>query len=774
MFVTSMLGGIFDGLKDWITGFFNLFPKLLYLLVTMIYGILDIFQCIFRKVAGLETVYYLSEDGTTVSIGEDGSDIILTILNNSQIKDAIIAMIVLAFVLVFIFTIIAILKTEFNAEDAKSASKTKVVGKSIKAMISFFLVPAICYMGLFLSNVIIIALDRATTQTTDTLDGGSLEVFEPGYYYDVFGTAIATNGTPLSGLAFKSAAFNANRIRTNDAFANAIALDGETDGNGITFGKTFMPSDNNSSENVSGQELAAENLDNAFANSYILKTGKQASINERIDKISDADAKEYLHSFSKIVILDEGDSDRSIGIMSKFRVNLVWFYYDLWKFDFVLGLGIAIVLTVIMLNITLAVMKRVFDLIILTIVAPPIAATMPLDNGDTFKKWRVKYVAKSIQAYAPVVAMNLFFLIVPFINDFSFIGTTIGGEYKSIAAADYIVQSFFVIVGLVAVKDLTKMLSEIVGSEDANATGNGMSGEVVGTALKTASVMSKGTKTAAGAFIAPVKALGKRYFTGYKEGNEAKEKYLKEHEGDYEGANQAYRDARVKKEKKNSFESMKNSVGSTLRDTIDLPKFLGKQALGSTPYGKEFETASKSGYGFNNSLNNITGGLLNKLPGLPIGKSKFFQGKESREMDKKIKDEEKAIKIKREAEKNILKEDNKKADTSVPASSNNTSAPQGGTQTSSASSQFGNAKAEKAQRIFDQYFGEVNKKIGKPSNYEYDLSQIKGAQEKALQEFKDSFNARVNKGRFDESQYKAKLETEIKKYMATHKYIQKD
>ena len=479
----SMLNGALDGFMAWIESLFSIIPKYFYLLITLVYNLLDVLQLLFRKMAGLDSVYYITTGTELDTAG--GEDIIIKILQQQEVKDTLVAMLVLGVILVLIFTIIAILRTEFNAEDSKSASKTRVVGKSIRALLLMFFVPVICYLGFFLSNAILKALDSATVQPVTELSDTASEVLLPSYNYYIFGIAIETNSTPLSGMAFRAATFKANRIRNDSAYATDLALSGN-DADGPTFGGAFNPASGGTVDTL-GKNRAANALDDAFVNCYMLKD-TSLSLNERLDNGS----SDYIKKYATSVILFVGINNINLSCISKYNVNLVWFFYDLWKFDWILAIGIVLAITVIFLNLTLGLMKRIFDLIILLIVSPPIAATLVLDDGSNsiYKKWRGKFIGKTIAAYGPVVSMNLFFIIVPFIRNISFFKTSADAELSVVSFADIIVQSFFIIVGLVAIQDISKTLSGMVGAEDAGEAGGKMVGDAVGTALKVAAVAS--------------------------------------------------------------------------------------------------------------------------------------------------------------------------------------------------------------------------------------------------------------------------------------------
>lgn len=114
-------------------------------------------------------------------------------------------------------------------------------------------------------------------------------------------------------------------------------------------------------------------------------------------------------------------------------------------------------------------MKRIFEVVVLFLIAAPISSLMPLDDGAALKKWREKFTGKVLGAYGPIVGLNLFFVILPFINSIKFF---------NIAFIDAIINMFFVIVGLIMVKDLVGTISELIGGENAMKAGQDMAGEV--------------------------------------------------------------------------------------------------------------------------------------------------------------------------------------------------------------------------------------------------------------------------------------------------------
>ncbi len=488
------IAGVGEKIREWFSGwwgaFISIIPKLLYFLCTLIFQILDILQLLVRKVAGLDVVYYSSDTilGGAEASKESG-DLVLRFIrtiftgDNAILSNIFWALIILALILLIITTFVAVLRSEYAATDAKSASKGKIIGKAFKAIASFAIVPIVCFFGIYLSNIILQALDTITSGTSSSEIGGATytvtdesgntttynisnlfqqfttETDQKTYIaYNFWGKSdkvhVATTSTPISGLVFKASAYKANRIRNSTTFQNHLTETNVSAGVFNNFGQQYS--------------RAANLLDECYANSYTLKTAASLGSNDDFNK-------SFLYPFGDRSSFIGNYAPDSIQSFDKNDVKQVWFYYDLWSFNFVICIGALVVTAKLLIYLTFGLMKRIFELVVLFLIAAPISSLMPLDDGAALKKWREKFTSKVIAAYGPIVGLNLFFVILPFITEINFF---------NIPFVDSIVSMLFVIVGLIMVKDLCGTISEFVGGDDAMKGGEGMAGEVGGTLSK--------------------------------------------------------------------------------------------------------------------------------------------------------------------------------------------------------------------------------------------------------------------------------------------------
>lgn len=512
---TSMLLGIFDWVRDFFTELINLIPKIIYLLYASLACVIDVLQLFFRKLAGLD-VYYV--DGKAVS-GDLVTNFIAGILGiNINATDGVTfeysalttvfwSFIVFGIIIAFMSTIVAIVKSHYSYDDKSAKGPMQYVYTAGKAIINMVAVPIIVVLGLYVSQGILTALDTMTSTSSGSVVSmfGEGEKDERGnlisegvgidflskptetsqsatglnksktyIYYDIFGfgggivygnsssaevpssktlALIGSKNQTFSGSLFKVGAYNGNRARLGQ----------------YQISSNFLGSKSNDCKlfgNAKTDTELASMIDNAFACNLHLKQSYNMTNWNRFS--SDKFFTNYLC--------------QNTSAFSKFNVGLVWYYYDLWQFNFIVGFAGCIVCATLFVNIIMGLIARLFMCIGLFLVAPPLFGLAPLDGGKAGKSWRENFMKQVLMAYGAVVGMNIFFLILPYMNEIDFF---------NIAIADYLAQTLIIIVGLITVKAFIATLSGLIGAADANETGGKIT-EEVGTVAGKATKMTVG------------------------------------------------------------------------------------------------------------------------------------------------------------------------------------------------------------------------------------------------------------------------------------------
>ncbi len=491
---SKLLGGfsaILEKIASWVGALFSIIPKTLYLLITFAMQIVDIIQLLFQKLAGLD-VYYVTENGTATK--ESGDFLIYflrkVLFEKGTLNTVFWSIVILGLFLLVFATIVAVIRTQYNY-DEKPVSPTKVVGQAIKSLLSFAIVPIVAFFGVYLGNIFLQAINSATTVQGDTMkfDESAKIKLEPYTLSDgkktysginLFGQNIGMRNDTFSGMVFRASSYRANRIRNNADFRALCDGSKETMAGSVYSGVTFGMFEVTAND----YETAAKRLDDAFVFNYRLD--QFAYVNWK------ASTETALTMSVGVLFNDFTVAGYAVPYktFSRYNVAWVWFYYDLWQFDYVMAIISIVALAIIYLNITSAMMKRAIELTMLMIVSPAVVAVTPLDGGGMQKRWRENFIKKTLSAYGAVVGVNLLFIILPIIRNVNFF---------NIPIVDTIVQLLFTIVGLTCIKDFMKMMSELVGGEDAQSIGADVNKKMADTAMKVGSVAASVAMPAAGA-----------------------------------------------------------------------------------------------------------------------------------------------------------------------------------------------------------------------------------------------------------------------------------
>lgn len=504
MTISMLLGPISD-IKKYVSEFFSalfdIIPKIMYLLYSSLACVLDLLQLFFRKLAGLD-VYYVDGKAVTGDLVTNFITGILGInangLTYSALSTVFWSFIVFGIIICFAATVIAIVKSHYSYDDKAAKGPMQYIYTAGKAVINMVAVPIIVVLGLYLSQGILSALDSMTSVTSSSVvamygDKASLlrkseasrtQSSKTTYiYYDMFGygsgifyglstnpntvssaeslALIASSNQTFSGALFKVAAYNGNRARLGQIAPKSQYVSGTKEG------ELFS--------NATDSETLADMIDTAFACNLHLQQ------NMNLDY---AVGKNWTSLRFFTNFLTQGSS-----AFSKFNIGLVWYYYDLWNFNFIVGFAACIVCVTLFINIIMGLLARLFMCIGLFLIAPPLFGLSPLDGGKAGKSWTENFMKQALMAYGSVIGMNIFFLILPYMNTIDFF---------NIAIADAFAQTLIIIVGLITIKAFIAVVSGLVGGADANESG-GKIAEEVGQVAGKAAKMTMGAAKVGGA-----------------------------------------------------------------------------------------------------------------------------------------------------------------------------------------------------------------------------------------------------------------------------------
>lgn len=408
-----------------------LFSEIFYIIGILFFGVIDILQSVFRKLAGLDVVYYGSK--------AVNGDILTSILRSQIVMDTMIAVAVFAIALVIIATIVQMIRTEYTTEGSKN-SKESIFAKGLKSLVMFILIPVVCFFGIRVSNYLLQAIDYATS---------------------------STGSRSLSGAVFAASVVDANRISANmegefsitdititNLLVSLFASDKQSAHMGSEGGRVFVKGFK--------ETLSVTDTGNASKN--------RSNLGKKIDELMTmpSDSAKTANSGGY------GDGILVTGKLNYMNITAVSFFYAFSKMNFLIMYVGAFMVLQALFNASMGMVVRMYKVTALFILAPAAIGLQPLDDGAAYKKWRTGFISNVLSAYGVIIALNLFFAIAGVVSGISLWDP----ENPIYYTLNKFMQALFVVVGATQIKGLAKMIGDMIGAANAMEEGQAAVGEV--------------------------------------------------------------------------------------------------------------------------------------------------------------------------------------------------------------------------------------------------------------------------------------------------------
>lgn len=189
---------------------------------------------------------------------------------------------------------------------------------------------------------------------------------------------------------------------------------------------------------------------NQSMNPYILESGQDVTIGGQILVTSGYYA--YIGDESQ---QEEIEIKFITGELDYNDAEVVSQYYEIRSLDFFVGIIGGLVILVMFVMSAISFIQRIFDIILLYIVSPISISTIPTDDGQRFKQWKEMLIGKVLGAYGIILSMNLFFIIIPQVQQIMFFDN---------AFKNGIVKILFLIGGAFAVTKANIVVASLTGS----------------------------------------------------------------------------------------------------------------------------------------------------------------------------------------------------------------------------------------------------------------------------------------------------------------------
>ena len=145
---------------DWL---FSWFYELMYILQKSICYLLDFIRDVFCKLAGIDTV----------AIKGENKDLLSHFLLSDGVKNAFWGVFLVGVILLFVFVIIAIIKSE-AADPQHKKTKGQIIVKALQSFVTFLLIPFLLLAGIALTNAVMGAIHGSMTGAMLDGNGNSL------------------------------------------------------------------------------------------------------------------------------------------------------------------------------------------------------------------------------------------------------------------------------------------------------------------------------------------------------------------------------------------------------------------------------------------------------------------------------------------------------------------------------------------------------------------------------------------------------------------------
>ena len=409
--------------------------KLCYIVEAALCRMINIFTQLFEVFAGLERASYNGKHDFLMNIFFD----------NKAINNIYWAMALIGVVLTFAFTIWAVIRKLFDASGKVQQSFGQILTGTVRSIVLI--------MGLTVVMNVVITSTNVLMQQIDYIFNDAYHLDQPmtrkftEEEYAAMARVLATVGN------YSMVPNNNNRYNLNLCF-NDIRSDLQTLQRQGVFDYSYYETDKNGNVIESWQSVLAKiaksaNLDqdvkvdvyNPGVASAITDAMNYLKNNERVTPretvkrnfVSDNDihldrlvfltgtmhaAKTdvynvepslddplrgpyYYDQGGNIYDFDQVSDDFDIGFRTDYIV--VW----------IAAVAVIVDLIIILLNCV----ARLFNMMFLYIIAPPVIAAAPLDNGGKFKQWTTAFLVQSLSVFGTVIAMRLLMIYLPMVID---------------------------------------------------------------------------------------------------------------------------------------------------------------------------------------------------------------------------------------------------------------------------------------------------------------------------------------------------------------------
>lgn len=370
--------------------------------------IVDVFQDLFDVFAGTDTVKYQGDEMYLLDV----------FLTNDVVKRALLVVTFIGVAICFIFTIYSVAKSMGSYVLEHKRPVTEILKTAMKSCISFMIVPVIIYFGSQLSSAILISTENA-----------------------ILGITGSDQAPRLSTILFLTGTFG-DDDEQNASFTTGVRAEYFTGVDGKGAEKSIYNIGDINADFCMYPKLDLDNIKDVFQS--------QAEDYDVAGKAVDE-------------IKGNGSSDEdtfSLDELKKDTKTFPNFFENTYNYLLVYIASIGVIL--ILLCSMFVFIRKIIDILILYVTSPLFVASMPLDGGNIFRKWRQLFIGKMFSGFGIVISMNLVMIFIPMIMSSSF-------QFSDVIMLDLTMKIVFVVGCMYAAWKSNTTILEVINPEVAAA-----------------------------------------------------------------------------------------------------------------------------------------------------------------------------------------------------------------------------------------------------------------------------------------------------------------
>lgn len=127
---------------------------------------------------------------------------------------------------------------------------------------------------------------------------------------------------------------------------------------------------------------------------------------------------------------------------------------------------VAVVMVISMFLLSVGLVKRIYDIVVLVICMPLVCGTIPLDDGARFRAWRETFMSKVLVAFGAVIAINVFYMLGTYIMgpQFGMVVRYLTDEGVLNAVSAVIFKMLLLLGGALCINGCQVLIARIMGT----------------------------------------------------------------------------------------------------------------------------------------------------------------------------------------------------------------------------------------------------------------------------------------------------------------------